>query len=162
MPKILDLQLKTSSLVLRLIVGLITAAVSFILLYYIPANLSSLMYSSGVRDEIVITLVKGLVNPMLPTIGLAVAVLELVSAIMRGSKTYGPITLVLGLLLTSYFYLFFQQGAIVIPLSGYIYPGLSGSIVIQTSTLMLLFMLPGILTALKGIVVTLQSTRSST
>jgi len=161
MPKILDLQLKTSSLVLRLIVGLITAAVSFILLYYIPANLSSLMYSFGIRDEIIINLVRSLVNPVLPTIGLAVAVLELVSAIMRGSKTYGPITLVLGLLLTSYVYLLFQQGAIVIPLSASIYPGISGALVIQLTNLMLLFILPFILMALKGITLTYYSMRSS-
>ena len=161
MPKILDLQLKTSSLILRLIVGLITAAVSFILLYYIPANLSSLMYSFGIRDEIIINLVRSLVNPVLPTIGLAVAVLELVSAIMRGSKTYGPITLVLGLLFTSYVYLLFQQGAIVIPLSASIYPGISGALVIQLTNLMLLFMLPFILMALKGITLTYYSMRSS-
>jgi len=160
MPKILDLQLKTSSLVLRLITGLIAAAFCFILLYYIPANLPSLIYSYGLRDEMIINLVKGLINPMVPAIGLAVATLELISAIMRGSKIYGPITIILGVLLAFYFYLLFQQGTIVIPLSGTIYPGLSGSIIVQASTLMLLFMLPGIFTILKGTLVTLQSTRS--
>jgi hypothetical protein len=157
MPKILDLELKALSLALRVIVGIIVAAITFFVLYYLPTNLQSIL-SQIVPAQALPTpstlnpLLTGVTSSILPMIGLLLTVLVFLECLLRGSKAYGPILILTGLSFIAYLYLFFNSGTITVNLPASLLMGISASIAIDLTTIMLLLMLPSILTIIKGIV----------
>lgn len=97
----------------------------------------------------------------LPLIGLAVTVLAPVAVILKGTKAYGPLTILLGLTLTAYVYTMLQGGSITITTPTLPPLHLQAAVGITMHTLMYLFLLPPILTVIKGVLITVQSVRKT-
>jgi len=157
MPKILDLELKASSFALRIVVGIIAAAITFFVLYYLPANLLSILSqfvpAQALPDPSILNpLLSSLVNPSLPMIGLLLTVLVFLECLFRGSKAYGPILMLTGLGFIAYLYLLFQGGTLSMTVPPSLLMGISAGVALDLTTIMLLFMLPAILTIIKGAV----------
>lgn len=157
MPKLLDLRLTGRSLAFRLVTAILLGAVILLILSYIPANLPALLspHIPLKMRPAVNALLSALIDPALPSIGLIITLLISLSILLRGSKVYGPLQIMLGLSFTAYIYLLFQGGLIDITIPEGIIPTLYGTVRLQLSTLMVLFILPGLLTALKGIIITI-------
>lgn len=157
MPKILDLELKGSSLALRVVTGIIAAGITFFLLYYLPANflslLGQLVPAQALPDPSILnTLLSSLVNPSLPMIGLLLTVLVFLECLLRGSKAYGPILIISGLSFIAYLYLLFHGGTMTITLPASLLMGISAGVAVDLTVIMLLFMLPSLLTIINGAV----------
>jgi len=157
MPKILDLELKALSLALRVITGIIAAGITFLLLYYLPANflniLGQFIPAKALPDPSILNpLLSSLVNPSLPMIGLLLTVLVFLECLLRGSKAYGPILILTGLSFIAYLYLLFQGGTLSMTVPPTFLMGISAGVALDLTTIMLLFMLPAILTIIKGAV----------
>lgn len=163
MPKLIDVEVSGGGLAIRLVTGIVGAIIAFILLFFIPTSAASLVsgsvpasFASGINS-----LISSLVNPVMPPLGLLVAVLVFLSALLRGTKIYGLIVILLGIFYLAYIYLFFHGGTINIQVPQGIAQGVSGSIVVELNLLMLLFMIPSILTIIKGIVLSLPKSSGS-
>jgi hypothetical protein len=157
MPKILDLELKASSLALRVIVSIIAAAIMFFVLYYLPANLLSFLSQFVPAQALpppstLNPLLSSIIDPTLPMIGLLLTVLVFLEYLLRGSKAYGPILILTSLSFIAYLYLFFNGGTMIITLPANLLMGISVDIALDLTVIMLLLMLPSILNIIKGIV----------
>jgi hypothetical protein len=75
----------------------------------------------------------------------------LLYVLLYGSKVHGYIATSLGLSFVAYAYLLFHGGSISIEIPEELIPRLSGVIIIDLKLLIILFMLPGFLIILKGI-----------
>ncbi|HZW55543.1 MAG TPA: hypothetical protein VFF30_04575 [Nitrososphaerales archaeon] len=153
MPEFMGLEISGASLALRMVLASLSAAASFAIYYYVPANIGNLVSSyipstvaSGVSG-----ILAGFVSPFLLIIGLLIAVFSFLSILLKGTKIYGVVVMMTGALFAIYTYLVFQGGSISvnIPQSSLI-QNVSGSIQVQLSLLMLLFILPSLLTVVKG------------
>jgi hypothetical protein len=147
----MDLQLSAASLALRVISGAALAALVFLAFYYLPANLSALVSgsltpSSAAAVSSVATAIVG----STPIIGLVLAVLVFLGALLRGSKVYGVVLIVIGMLFATYTYLLLHGGLIGGTLPSDLSLGASGNFAIDVSLLMVVLLVPSILTVVKG------------
>ena len=157
MPKILDLELKATSLALRVVIGVIAAAITFLISYYLPANLLSLLSQFLPAQALpppstLEPLLSSIINPMLPMIGFVLTVLIFLEYLLRGSKAYGPILILTALSLIAYLYLLFNGGTMAIALPASIFMGTSVDMALDLTIMMILLMLPSILNMIKGMV----------
>jgi len=160
MPKVIDLELTGKSLVIRLAAAAFLSLLSFAVLYYIPANLAGIIQRiAGVypTQSVINTLISSLVSPQLPLLGLVITILVFMATLLNGSKVYGPILTVLGLTFIAYITTLFHGGSLEVTLPQGI--GVSGSVKVGLSTLMLLFTIPAALTLVKGVVITVARVR---
>ena len=86
--------------------------------------------------------------------GLVVAALVFLGILLRGSRVYGPVLVVLGGALLAYVYVMFHGGTIDIAIPQVQQYSISGSVAIGLAALMYLFMVPALLTLVKGVVLT--------
>lgn len=155
MPRLLGLQLSSGALALRVVLGAIAALVTFVVFYYVPANLpgfaSALLGSgSSTAGETVSGFLKSLINPNLPTVGLLLTVFVFIGVVIRGTRAYGAVVIVDGLLFAVYVYLAFQGGTISISLPSGLPSSAAGTVAIGASTLMYIFLIAPLLTMVKG------------
>jgi hypothetical protein len=153
MSKLLDVQFNKKTLAVRLVVATILGVLSFLVFYFIPSNLSTILSfvtTPNVR-RIVGVLLLTIIDPKLSSVGLLITLLTLLYVLLYGSKVHGYITASLGLSFATYAYLLFHGGSISIEIPEELIPRLSGVIIIDLKLLMILFMLPGFLITLKGI-----------
>ncbi len=158
MPKLLDLELTGTSLAFRAVLGAVLAAAAFLFLYFVPANLVALaarvLPEMGGTFAAAAPMVAALIHPMLPLAGLLIAAFTFPAVLLRGSKLYGFFVAGLGILFLAYVYLAFQGGAITIAVPENMIPAYSVTAALQLrlTNLMLLFMIPPVLTIVKGFV----------
>lgn len=173
MPKLLDLEIGTASLVIRVILGLICAGIVFFIFYYLPVNLKAILDfvlstvvpgSSNIPPGATGDLLGAVVSPILPFSGLVLTVVTFLEIVMRGTKIYGPILIVSGSFWLVVLYIVFEGGNIIFALDQSLFSGLSEiisnfalRISIGLLPIMLIFMLPSILTIVKGVVLVLGS-----
>lgn len=163
MVKLLDRQFSAASLAVRAVFGAVLGAIAFLFLYYLPVNFVVLA-SDVLRIEIppnAAGLLTSLVDPTLPIVGLVLVPVIFLCAVFRGTKAYGPLTIVLSLLFAAYIFLLFHGGALQIDISeemfgGEMPVGLSISIRLEMALLMLLFLVPTFLGVIKGVLLTLK------
>ncbi len=158
MPRLLDLKLTGAKLALRLALAILLGGLAFVLFYFLPASASSLLGNSLSTAGIpgASGVVSSLINPSLPLIGLAAALFVFLGVLLRGTRIYGPIVIVTGLVFAAYVYTAFQGGTISLTLPPGLQGNASGTIAINASTLMYLFLLGPVLTILKGVVLTVM------
>jgi hypothetical protein len=157
-PRLLDLELSQKSLVFRLVSGILAAALTFLVFYFIPANIMTLVSGfipSNARAAVNAVL-SSIISPAMPLLGLFLTVLAFLSSLLRGSKVHGPIIILEGLCFIAYLYLTFQGGIITITLPKELLRGLSASLQLGLVNLMLLCMVPSLLTVVKGVILTLK------
>jgi len=157
MPKIFDLELKTTSLALRIVIGIIAAAITFFVFYYLPANLlspiSQFLPAQALPPLSTLDpLLSSIIDPMLPMIGLVLTVLIFLEYLLRGSKAYGPILILTALSFIAYLYLLFNGGTMTIAPPVSLLMGTSVDIALDLTIMMILLMLPSILNMIKGMV----------
>ncbi|MDG7012817.1 MAG: hypothetical protein JRN46_01150 [Nitrososphaerota archaeon] len=141
---------------LRAVLAAVFGAIALVVFYYVPASLGTLASRLvGPADTpAVSSLVASLVGPTLPALGVAVAVLVFVCFFLRGTKAYGPVLVVLGLALLAYVYVLFHGGTVYATVPTLSQYSAAGSVAISMAALMYLFMLPPLLTVVKGAVLT--------
>lgn len=162
MVKFLGLNLSVASLVMRLVLGIILGAGSFLIFYFVPANFEKL--ASVALSEVppaVVALLSSLVDPYLPVVGMALAATVFLCVLLRGTKAYGFVTVALSVLYAAYVVLWFQSGAISIAvpedlLGGDLPFGVSLSIRFEMPFLMGLFLVPAAIGIAKGILLLLM------
>jgi hypothetical protein len=172
-PKLLDLEIGTASLVIRVILGLICAGIVFFLFYYLPVNLKAILdfvlftkvpLSGNIISGATGDVLRALVLPLLPYLGLVLVVGTFLEILMRGTKIYGPILIVSGAFWLMVLYIVFEGGNIVFTLDQNLFSSISETlssfalrISIGLTPIMLIFMLPSILTIAKGVVLVMGS-----
>jgi hypothetical protein len=99
-------------------------------------------------------IVASLVSAYLPLVGIAVAALVFLGVLLRGSNAYGPVLVVLGGVLLAYVYVTFHGGTVDVAIPQVRQYSVSGSVALGLAALMYLFMVPALLTLVKGVVLT--------
>ena len=152
LPRVMGLQLSSVSLAIRVVSGAVLSGLTFAVFYYVPANLASLV-SGHLPSSIApaaSSLASAVAGSVLPTIGLVLTVLVFLGVVLRGSRPYGMVLFVTGLLFADYTYIIIQGGTIRITLPGNLPHGASGNFTIDVSLLMLVLLIPSLLTVVKG------------
>lgn len=164
MAKFLDLDLGVVTFSLRLLAALVFASVDIFLLYYVPTHLNTLIseYLPINNSSNIENMIAGLVSPSLPLVGIAVSLVAFFGILFKGSKIYGLILALTGILFSFCTYLFFQGGTMFVHIPSGLIQGISGSVVMDLTILMWLLMLPSLLTIVKGRVLILQAARGRT
>ncbi|MGB9778492.1 MAG: hypothetical protein ACPLW8_03720 [Candidatus Bathyarchaeales archaeon] len=160
MPKLLGVQF-SKKLAVRLVVAIILGVLSFLVFYFIPSNLPTilpLVVAPNVR-RMISTFLLAVVDKNLSSAGLFITLLILLYVLLYDSKVHGYITALLGLSFVAYAYLLFHGGSISIEIPEELIPRLSGVITLDLKLIMALFMLPGFLITLKGILEIVESSR---
>ncbi|MEM3447578.1 MAG: hypothetical protein QXP38_01680 [Nitrososphaerota archaeon] len=158
MPRLLDLEIKTGWLVVRVIVGALLSAAVFLLLSYLPLNLPEIVrrFVPAEVSNAAVQVVSGLVHPLLPSLGTVLSILIFLEVLFRKTKAYGPILILAGLVSALYIYFAFHGGVVGIPIPKGITMGVSASAYFDLTMIMLLVMLPALLTTLKGVVMAIR------
>ncbi len=91
-----------------------------------------------------------LINPILPTIGLLIVALIFLASLLRGTKIYGILLMILGLTLASYVFVAFQGGTVSVTVPRGVIQNVAANVTVQLTSLMLLLMIPSLLTIVKG------------
>ena len=158
MPRLLDIEVSGASLALRVVLGVVFGGISFVVFYYLPANLGNFLSSAlpAASRAAAAGVASALINPSLPLIGLAAAALVFLGFLLRGTKAYGLILVLNGIVFLAYVYTAFQGGTITLNLPAGLPSSASGNISLNASNLMLLFLLAPLLTVVKGIVLTVM------
>lgn len=114
MVRLIDLDVSGASLAARLALGAILGGLAFLVFYYVPANLLGIASNlAGVEiPPQAAGVISSLIEPALPSVGLALAPAIFLCALFRGTKAYGPLTIALSLIFAAYVFLFFHGGAI--------------------------------------------------
>jgi hypothetical protein len=147
----MDLQLSSASLALRVISGAALAALVFLAFYYLPANLSALVSGSLTpSNAAAVSSVAAALVGSTPIIGLVLAALVFLGAVLRGSKVYGAVLIVIGMLFATYTYLLLHGGVIGGTLPSNLSSGASGNFAIDVGLLMVVLLVPSLLTIVKG------------
>ncbi|MGC8936220.1 MAG: hypothetical protein ACP5KV_02485 [Candidatus Methanomethylicaceae archaeon] len=159
MPRVLDLEIGTRWLVLRIVAGAILSAVVFFFLSYVPSNLPGLICRFLPADisNVAAQILSGLVHPILPALGAIVSATVFLEILFRKTKAYGPILIISGLVAVLYIYFAFQGGVMVIHLPKGLTMGVQVSAYFDLTIIMVLVMLPALLTILKGAVMAKSS-----
>lgn len=134
---------------------MVFAALTAVIFYYVPANLGSYLKQLAGASAAE-SVVNALISPDLAMIGLAAAALVFLGVFLRGTKAYGPILVVSGLVFLAYVYVAFQGGTIGLTVPQGIQYSPTGSVSIGVSGLMYLSMLGPLLTVVKGLVLTVM------
>ncbi|MDG6999984.1 MAG: hypothetical protein JRN15_12815 [Nitrososphaerota archaeon] len=163
MVKLLGLELSGGAFGLRLSAALILAALEAFLFYYLPTNVGSLAsgYLPSSYSSQIVSLVSGLVSPLLPILGLVIAVLGLLGILLKGTKIYGLIIALIGATFAGYTYLFFQGGTIHLNVPPGLIQNVTGQISLELYLVMLLLIIPSLLTIVKGGVLLMQARSSA-
>jgi len=157
----MGLQLSSAALAIRVVSGAVLAGLTFLVFYYVPANLSSLLspYLPSSYAAAVSSVAAALIGSTLPILGLVLTVLVFLEVVLRGSRPYGIILILTGLLFAAYTYTIMQGGTIAIKLSGNLPQGASGNIDVGVSLMMLVLLIPSLLTVVKGALLLGSSSR---
>ena len=139
-----------------MVLAVLFGGLAALLFYYVPASVGGFakQLAGPSNASTVEGVVNALISPDLALLGLAAAALVFLGVLLRGSKAYGPIIIVTGLVFLAYVYTAFQGGTITLNLPQGIQYGASGSVSMGVAGLMYLFMLAPLLTVVKGIVLT--------
>lgn len=154
MPRLLDLEIGTGRLILRIVAGGILSVLVFFLLSYLPSNIPWIIkrFAPAEVSEAAIQILSGLVHPLLPTLGALLTVLIFLEVLFRKTKAYGPTLILAGLISALYIYFAFQGGTITLPLPKGYTMGVQVNVYFDLTFVMLLALLPALLTVVKGIV----------
>lgn len=141
---------------MRVVLAVVFGGLAAVFLAYLPAMVGSFAkQAAGTANAAAVeSVVSALVNPSLPAVGAVVAALVFVGVLLRGTKAYGPVLVVLGLALLAYVYMAFQGGTIALTIPQGVQYSATGTVSIGVSMLMLMFMIAPILTLVKGLVIT--------
>ena len=162
MPRILDLKLSGKEFTLRLVIASVLGVLAFLFLYYIPSNLSAIINQLGSNLPAAIpvkelaALVQQSVPTVLPTLGLIIVVLTVLSVIFKKTLLEGPLVSTSGLVDLVYVYTLFGGGTLSFAIPKNIVPNTTASISITLTLIMYLFMAAPALTILKGILIALE------
>jgi hypothetical protein len=163
---VLGLHVSKRVVAFRFVLALALAILTFVFLIYIPANLPAIasgtfrVTESPFGSEVLRTLVA----PTQPTLGLFIVMLVFAGVFFRGTKVYGPILIQNGLAFMLYVYSIFQGGVVHLEVFGSAFGASEAELELSLSVspLMLLFLIPAALTIMKGILVTRDSIRGRT
>jgi len=170
---LLGLEISTGRLVLRIMAGVLLAALLFLLLSFLPMEAQGILSEFLPPELSAITdMIAGLIHPALPFVGAVVAILSLLLVVLRGSMVYGPATIAFGATYLLYILLAFSFGApslvfpeeeIVQALQQFLKMSTPISVDLvayaDLTGLMLILMVPYKLTVIKGIILTLTFRR---
>jgi hypothetical protein len=160
LPRILDLDLSGLRLALRLAAAVVVGGFLFLVLYFIPSNLSAVIGTIGSRLSIMLPvneispLLQGLVPSILPAIGLLIAVLVGLRIVFGKTLIEGPLVSTVGLVTLVYVYISFQGGTLRFAIPQGLVPGVSGAVSLTFTIIMVLFLAAAGLTVVKGILLT--------
>jgi hypothetical protein len=152
-PRILDLDLKTGSMVIRLALVALFGSLTFIVFYYLPTNILNFIKGalpSGSSAAAASGIVSSLIPSSLPYIGLGLTALVFLGVVLRGTKVYGVIQILCGAGFAAYVYVALQGGVVKLTIPPGLAQGTTGSLNLDLSLLMLLMLIPPILTIVKG------------
>lgn len=164
MPRIVDVQVSWLGLVIRLLEGAIFGGIALLFFYYLPTNVSQLVGQVAPPNAgpAAVQVISQFFTPSLAPIGLLLGVLTASSIILKGGRVYGGLLVILGALYLAYFYLLFHGGTLVITIPAGLAPGLAGSLTVEDTALMLLFMLAPLLTVFKGVLLVSSARQKET
>lgn len=154
--EILGYEISTGRLILRIAGGFVLFAIAYFLLSYLPEHV--LDFISGIVppefSDVAAEALSGLLHPLIPLLGLLIAILLFLEVVFHEMRVYGPILIGAGITSTIYVYIAFHGGMIELTFSHLM--GLSASASLDLTALMILAMIPAILTALKGLLITFE------
>jgi len=167
---ILGLEISTGRLALRFVAGALLASVLFASLSLLPMAVQGIL-SEFLPEELgaFYDVKAPLIHPALPFTGAVIAILSFLRVVLRGSAAYGPVTAAFGLAFIAHILLAFSFGTLSLALpQGMIGQALQEALNIPLAVdiglvayadltgLMLIFMLPFILTVIKGVILTVS------
>jgi hypothetical protein len=164
MVKIFDSEISTGSLLARTIAGLLMASLTVILLYLIPKILST-SFTKGEETGELALILSQIINPYTNILVVAVALLVLLTILLRKTRAEGPMLIGLGTLLFLYFYSLLHGGIINItfPESLLDFARIIGinirmniTLQVNITAIMILFSLPSIMIIAKGLFLILK------
>ena len=164
MPRVMNLQLSSATLAIRVVLGIVLAGITFLIFYYLPANLASLISShiSSTNAETVSGMTSSIIGSTLPIIGLVLTVLVFLRVVLMGTNIDGVILILSGVFFAAFTYTALHGGTIAIALPSGLSQGATGNITIDVSLLMLVLLIPSLLTIVKGaLVLAVRSSPSS-
>jgi hypothetical protein len=135
--------------------SLLAAALAFAAFYLLPSLLSSLL-SLAIPPEAASEVASSLIYPVLPFVGLLIAVLVFLVILTRGTKIYGPVLILYGFSSIAYIYLALHAGTIQLAIPASTFAETSANVTVNLTALLLILLVTPILTVLKGLLVTLQ------
>jgi hypothetical protein len=112
--KLLDTEIRSESLVFRVLIALFLASLSLTALYLAPRALVN--YLKVIPDAQLQSLMNQLLDQRIPTIGLIVSAFVLVTVTLRKTKVEGPLLICLGASLLSFCYILLHGGTITLPI----------------------------------------------
>jgi hypothetical protein len=111
--KLLDTEIRSESLVFRVLIALFLASLSLAALYLAPRAL--ITYLKVIPDAQLQSLMNQMLDQRLPTIGLIVSAIVLLTVTLRKTRIEGPLLICLGASLLSFWYILFHGGTISLP-----------------------------------------------
>lgn len=155
MPRVLGLQMSGAQLVLRVIEAVVSSMLAFALLFYMPTVLPSRVsgFVSVTAGGIGSALLSGLISPTAPTLGLFIVLFVFAAALLRGSGAYGWLLVLNGVAFSLYVYSLFQGGVVQVRAMGDAFGASDATLALSLnfSLLMAVFLVPPILTVVKGL-----------
>ena len=159
MPRILDLQLSNKAFALRLTAAIGSGILSFFFLYYVPANLSTMINRilpvMGLAD-----LIQQFIPPLLPPLGLIITVLIVLGIIFKKTMLHGPVVSITGLTCFVYTYTAFRGGTLVFNLPQTMIPDTTARVTVTLTTIMSLFLAAPACNILNGVLLALEHKRA--
>ena len=161
MVKLLGTEIRSESLVFRVLIALFLASLSLVALYLAPRALIN--YLKEIPDAQLQSLMNQLLDPMIPTLGLIVSAFVLVTVTLRKTKAEGPLLICLGASLIYFWYTLFHGGTITLPIPVTEYQQAMGvnvpmsiqaAVTVNLTTLMLAAMSTPLLIIAKGALLT--------
>jgi hypothetical protein len=155
MPRFMGLELSVVAILTRVVEAVVFSMLAFVLLFYIPAivptGLSGFVNVSG--KGIGSSVLSKIIQPTAPSLGLFIVLLVFGATLARGTAVYGPLLVLNGIAFLVYVYSFFQGGVVRVTALGTAFgaTGSTLSISLDAWALMAAFMLPPVLTIVKGL-----------
>jgi hypothetical protein len=150
------MELSGGALALRIVIGALAASMVFVVFYLVPSLIGSLasgISTGGGTGVSIQGMVDSLFPSTLPLIGILLTILTFVGVVVRGSRPYGAILILNGILFAAYFYILFQGGTISLTLPGGLPASASGTVSLGVSALMWIILVAPLLTIVKGLVI---------
>jgi hypothetical protein len=167
MVKILDTEISSGELIVRIIAGSIASAITLILLTVLPSIVSSVTGPVFIIKS-VDSIIGQVLNPIVPVLGAIVSLLILTSILLRKSRIEGPLLISLGAATLLYFYVLQSGGITRINIT----PNLleiskiteisikvNASISLNSVTLLILVAITSVLIVVKGIILIRRARR---
>jgi drug/metabolite transporter (DMT)-like permease len=151
-PRILDLQISIPRLIGRVILAFILAGIDFFIFYILisPKDTFIQHYLPATFSSHLTTAMSSFVSPTLPFIGLVIAVLIFFDQIFKQTRIEGAFLMIMGALFAWYTYAIFEGGTMNLNIPKGLIQNISGNITIHATLIMWLFILPSLLTVVKG------------